>query len=78
MNRLPLTDCKSSAWEKVRRLQRLGITAIMITVKTGAGEYHAITVVDSKWALDMRYRRVVTIDQLRRGGYQIAHLTGEP
>ena len=75
---LPLTDCKASSFEAIARLRALGISAVFVAVLTEKGTGHAIAVVDGKWALDNRYQRVVSVDQLRRGGYTIAHLRGEP
>lgn len=78
VNHLGLVDCKSAAFEKARRLERKGIRAVFVAVRIETGEYHAIAVVDGIWALDSRQRDVVTIGQLRRDGYQIAHIPGEP
>lgn len=72
MNRLPLTDCKAFSFEKIRRLQADGITAIFTVVRTETGDYHAIAVVDGVYALDSRYPDVMTVDELRRRGYSIS------
>jgi hypothetical protein len=77
VNNLPLTDCKAQAFEKLRRLSAYGIgpdRAMFVAVRTETGAYHAIAVVDRKWALDGRQVEVVTVDDLRREGYQIAAL----
>ena len=74
VNRLPLTNCKSFSWEKMARLEAAGIAARWIVVQTETGGYHAIVVVDGKWALDSRRKRVVTVDDLRADGYRIAPL----
>lgn len=71
VNRLPLTDCKAQAFEKLRRLHRAGIAGRFVVVRTETGGYHAIAVVDG-WALDSRRHRVVTVEGLRKDGYSIA------
>lgn len=73
VNDLPLTDCKAFAFEKVRRLEAAGIKGLFVVVRTETGTAHAIVVVEG-WALDNRYRRVVTVAQLRAAGYYIAPL----
>jgi len=78
VSHLGLTDCKASAFESISRLRAIGIPATFVAVLTESGAGHAIAVVDGKWALDNRYSRVVSIAELRRGGYRIAHLRGEP
>lgn len=74
VNDLPLTDCKAFAFEKVSRLRAYGVTGKYVVVVTETGGWHAIVVVDGKWALDNRYSEVMTVDLLRRRGYQIAPL----
>lgn len=77
VNALPLVDCKDQSFEKLRRLEAYGIgpdRAMFVAVRTETGAYHAIAVVDRKWALDGRQVEVVTVDDLRRIGYQIAAL----
>lgn len=76
VNKLPLTNCKSYSWEKMARLEAAGIPADWIVVETETGGYHAIVVVDGRWALDSRRKRVVTIDELRADGYRIADVSG--
>jgi hypothetical protein len=74
INALKLIDCKANAFEAQRRLERLGIASRFVVVKTETGGWHAIIVVDGKWALDNRQKHVVTVDQLRAVGYTIAPL----
>ncbi|MBD3761485.1 hypothetical protein [Rhizorhabdus sp.] len=72
VNGFPLTDCRAFAFEKGRRLARLGIPSDLVITQTKDGTPHLIVVVDKKWALDNLQTRVVTIDQLRAAGYFIA------
>ena len=78
VNGFPLTDCKSFAFEKEARLRKRGITGQILIVRTEAGESHMILVVDKTYALDNRFKSVVTVEDLRHLGYQIAQLPGEP
>ena len=78
VNKLPLTDCKSQTWEKIARLKAKGINSLFVVVFTETGGGHAIAVVDGKYALDNRQRDVMTVSDLRKLGYQIAQLPGEP
>ena len=77
VNGLPLSDCKSFAFEKEARLRKQGIKGKILIVLTEAGEGHAILVVDSRYVLDNRFKSVVTVHDLRKLGYQIAQLPGE-
>lgn len=74
VNKLPLTDCKAASFEKMRRLERAGITGRFVVVYTETGGAHAIVVVDGEYALDNRQKRVMTVNQLRAAGYQIGPL----
>lgn len=74
VNSTALVDCKDLAKAKIERLQSEGIEAKFVVVRTETGNYHAIAVVDGKWALDKRQTRVVTIKDLRREGYWISPL----
>lgn len=71
-------DCKQYAWDKQIILRdQYNKPSLWIAVRTETGNYHAILVVDDKWALDNRRKRVVTVAELRRDGYYIAKLKGE-
>lgn len=75
VNALGLTDCKAQAFEKLRRLTRYGINAdraMMVVVRTETGAYHAIAMIDRKWAMDGRFNEVMTIEALKKLGYAIA------
>ena len=72
VNALPLSDCKSFAFEKEARLRRQGIRGQILIVQSEAGENHAILVIDGKWALDNRFKNVTTLAQLRAYGGSVS------
>lgn len=76
VNAMHLNNCKVYVWEKIGRLNDLGITAAFMVVRTETGGAHAIAVVDKRLALDSRYNWVMTLDQLRAEGYSITPLKG--
>lgn len=78
VNSLPLTDCKSFAFEKVARLHAKGIEGRFTAVIAETGGYHAIVIVNGNIALDDRFKRLMTVQELRERGYRIAPLKPPP